>query len=102
MSWDSFGIQAQAMYAGGDASRWQTHAQRWQALGATHFVGMHWGTFDLTDEPLDHGAFTLLPRIARDEGIAMERFHVLAHGGVLGFGERVAAEGRATAEPATV
>lgn len=73
-----------------------------QALGATHFVGMHWGTFDLTDEPLDHGAFTLLPRIARDEGIAMERLHVMAHGGVLGFGDRVTAEGRATAEPAAV
>ena len=25
----------------------------WEELGARHFLAMHWGTFKLTDEPLD-------------------------------------------------
>ena len=54
-------------------------------LGAGHFLGMHWGTFDLTDEPVDHGAFTLLPEIAASRALPAERVHVLAHGGVIGF-----------------
>lgn len=59
--------------------------QTWVDLGATHFVGMHWGTYDLTDEPLDHGAFTLLPRIAAERALPVDRLHVLGHGGALGF-----------------
>ncbi len=59
--------------------------QTWVDLGARHFLGMHWGTYDLTDEPLDHGAFTLLPRVATERGLDVDRLHVLAHGGVLGF-----------------
>lgn len=66
-----------------------------QALGARTLVGMHWGTFDLTDEPLDHGAFELLPRVVADRGLDPAAFHVLAHGGVLGFGDRVRVEGAA-------
>lgn len=38
MSMDGFGIQAQAQYAGGDSDRWRSHAQRWEALGATHLA----------------------------------------------------------------
>ncbi len=37
-SWDGFGIQAQAQYAGGDPERWRKHAERWRALGATHLA----------------------------------------------------------------
>ncbi len=37
-SMDGFVIQAQAQYRGGDPDRWRTHAQRWQALGATHLA----------------------------------------------------------------
>jgi len=37
-SWDDFGIQAQAQYAGGNPDRWATHAQKWQDLGATHMA----------------------------------------------------------------
>lgn len=66
-------------------------------LGARHFLGMHWGTFDLTDEPVDHGAFTLLPELAGARGLAPERVHVLAHGGALGFARPEAVEVR---EPA--
>lgn len=35
-SWDGFEIRAQAQWGGGTPERWQTHAQRWRDLGATH------------------------------------------------------------------
>ena len=38
LPWEGFGIQAQAMYAGGDAERWHNHAQKWRDLGATHLA----------------------------------------------------------------
>ncbi len=38
LPWDGFGIQAQAMYAGGDPERWAGHAEKWRALGATHLA----------------------------------------------------------------
>ncbi len=38
LSWESFGVQAQAMYAGGTAERWKKHADRWRDLGATHLA----------------------------------------------------------------
>ena len=66
-------------------------------LGARAFMGMHWGTFDLTDEPADHGAFTLLPEIAAARGLSRDRLHVLGHGGALGFGGEVEARGAAPA-----
>ena len=53
-------------------------------LRARHFVGMHWGTFDMTDEPLDHGPRVLADVIAR-RGLDASRFHVLPHGGSLGI-----------------
>lgn len=37
-SWDDFGVQAQAMYAGGTAERWAGHADKWRNLGATHLA----------------------------------------------------------------
>jgi L-ascorbate metabolism protein UlaG (beta-lactamase superfamily) len=52
-------------------------------LGARWLVGMHWGTFDLTDEPLDHGPFTLLPEALDKRGVPREDAIVLAHGGAL-------------------
>lgn len=58
-------------------------------LGAQLFLGMHWGTFDLTDEPLEHGAFELLPRIVAERELDPARLHVLAHGGALSFADRV-------------
>ena len=38
LSWDSFGIQAQAMFAGGTPERWAKHAEGWRTLGATHLA----------------------------------------------------------------
>lgn len=37
-SWDGFEIRAQAQWAGGTPERWQSHAQRWKDLGATHLA----------------------------------------------------------------
>ncbi|MFT6433820.1 MAG: putative F420-dependent oxidoreductase [Candidatus Azotimanducaceae bacterium] len=33
--WGTFQIQAQAQYAGGTPERWQSHSDKWEALGAT-------------------------------------------------------------------
>ena len=49
------------------------------AVGARTFVAMHWGTFDLSDEPLDEPP-RRLRAAARDRGIADDRVWVLEHG----------------------
>ena len=61
----------------------EASVQAKQDLGARWLVGMHWGTFDLTDEPLDHGAFTLLPEALDARGVPREDAIVLAHGGAV-------------------
>ena len=38
LSWESFGIQAQAQYAGGNPDRWKSHAEKWAAMGCTHLA----------------------------------------------------------------
>ena len=38
LDWDNFGVQAQAQYAGGDAERWNIHAEKWRNLGASHLA----------------------------------------------------------------
>jgi len=52
------------------------------ALSATHFVGMHWGAYDLSNEPLDAG-----PRLIQEQaalrGLAPEHLHVLLPGGTV-------------------
>ncbi|MFT5683124.1 MAG: L-ascorbate metabolism protein UlaG (beta-lactamase superfamily) [Myxococcota bacterium] len=53
-------------------------------LNARHAMAMHWGTFDLTDEPLNHGISTLLPSILSERGLEPSRFVVLQHGDSLG------------------
>jgi L-ascorbate metabolism protein UlaG (beta-lactamase superfamily) len=54
----------------------------WQAfrdLGARHMVAMHWGAFDLTDEPPDL-APRILEQILKDERADCGRVHALAVG----------------------
>ena len=51
-------------------------------LGARHFVGMHWGTFDLSDEPVDAGP-ELLTEIISERALDPRRFTVLHHGGAV-------------------
>jgi N-acyl-phosphatidylethanolamine-hydrolysing phospholipase D len=48
-------------------------------LGARHMVGMHWGAFDLTDEPVDLAPRVLAEEVARS-GDDPGRVHVLAVG----------------------
>lgn len=38
LSWQGFGIQAQAQYQGGTPERWANHASKWQDIGATHLA----------------------------------------------------------------
>jgi N-acyl-phosphatidylethanolamine-hydrolysing phospholipase D len=53
-------------------------------VGARTFVAMHWGTFDLSDEPLDEPPRRL--RVAaRAMNLPDERVWVLAHGETRGF-----------------
>ncbi len=70
-------------------------ADAWKSLGARRLLGMHWGTYDLTDEPLDHGAWDLLLPALDERGLDPTRAHVLAHGGALAFGDAPEAIGSA-------
>jgi L-ascorbate metabolism protein UlaG (beta-lactamase superfamily) len=56
--------------------------QAWLDLGARHFVAMHWGTFKLTDEPLDEPPERLLAEWQR-RGLPGGRLHILAMGETL-------------------
>ena len=64
-----------APYHVNPAEALQIHAD----LEARHSIGIHWGTFELTDESLDEP-----PRALREEaqkrGVGAERFVVLKHG----------------------
>ena len=53
-------------------------------LGARTFVAMHWGTFDLADEPLDEPP-RRLRAAARARELPNERVWVLAHGETRAF-----------------
>ena len=49
-------------------------------LGATHMVGMHWGAYDLSDEPIEAGP-KLVETAARAQGLAASCLHVVLPGG---------------------
>jgi L-ascorbate metabolism protein UlaG (beta-lactamase superfamily) len=51
-------------------------------LAATHFVGMHWAAYDLSDEAIEAGP-ELASSLAAERGIGAERFHILKPGGSL-------------------
>jgi len=53
--------------------------QAFRDLGARHMIGMHWGTFDLTDEPLDLAPRELAEAV-RAYGGDPDRVRVLAIG----------------------
>ena len=48
-------------------------------LGATHSIAMHWGTFVLTDEPIDEPPHRLATAL-REAAIPHERFWLMKHG----------------------
>lgn len=53
--------------------------QAFDALNARHFLPMHWGVFDLSDEPVRHGA-TELRRLVRAQHRDTAQFHILEPG----------------------
>lgn len=82
------GIDVAMMPVGAYEPRWFMSPQHmgpdeslraFDELGAAHFLGMHWGTFDLTDEPLREGAAEL-ERLVREQHRDPSRFHLLAPG----------------------
>ena len=53
LTWDGFGIQAQAQSRGGTPERWHNHAQRWRNLGCTHLaIVTHYCGHKTVDEHL--------------------------------------------------
>ena len=53
--------------------------QAFQDLGARWMIPMHWGTFDLTDEPLDHPPRVLRAHMA-ETGADASRVRIMAVG----------------------
>ena len=53
--------------------------QAFKDLGARYFLPMHWGTFDLTDEPMDLPPQELKQQI-QEQGGDLSRVHVFAIG----------------------
>ncbi len=51
-------------------------------LKAMKLLGVHWGTFKLSDEPMDEPP-ELLRKHAEDKGVETERIHILPAGGSL-------------------
>ena len=50
-----------------------------QDINARYSVGIHWGTFTLTDEPVNEPPIRLLSALKK-EGISKEKFFVMKHG----------------------
>ena len=48
-------------------------------LGAKHSVGIHWGTFSLADDPLDHALHELAPARSR-RNVAADAFELISVG----------------------
>lgn len=88
------GIDFACLPLGAYEPRWFMHPQHmapehaldaWAQLRAQHFVGMHWGAFDLSDEAVDAG-----PRLFANEcqprNLDDANMHVLWPGGSIGMG----------------
>ena len=53
LTWDGFGVQAQAQFSGGTPERWNKHAERWRNLGCTHLaVATHGAGHETVDAHL--------------------------------------------------
>jgi N-acyl-phosphatidylethanolamine-hydrolysing phospholipase D len=59
-------------------------------LGAKRSVGVHWGTFALADDPLDH-ALHEMPGARQAKGVADEAFYLLPVGGTRRLPRRLGA-----------
>ena len=63
----------------------QQAVQVFKDVRAKKAIGIHWGTFELTDEPLDEPPGKLA-QAAKDAGLAPEAFTVLHHGQMIRVG----------------
>ena len=79
------------MPTGAYAPRWFMRAQHidpeeavkaFKIIGARQFVGMHWGTFKLSDEPLDE-PMHVLPEIWEKEELERSRLETGTLGKIL-------------------
>ncbi len=97
------GIDAACLPLGAYEPRWfmgtqhmspEQSLQALQDLRATHFVGMHWGAYDLSDEALEAGPALAL-ETAREQGLSEDRLHIVLPGGFVDLhGLRGASEAR--------
>lgn len=98
------GIDAACLPLGAYEPRWfmssqhmspEQSLQALQDLKCTHFVGMHWGAYDLSDEALEAGP-ALARSVAQDAALGDERLHILLPGGFVDLhgpgGETLATE----------
>jgi L-ascorbate metabolism protein UlaG (beta-lactamase superfamily) len=85
------GIDVACLPLGAYEPRWFMAAQHmspeqsldaFHELDATHFVGMHWAAYDLSDEAIEAGP-ELVRQLAVERSVPSERLHVLAPGGSL-------------------
>jgi L-ascorbate metabolism protein UlaG (beta-lactamase superfamily) len=85
------GIDAACLPLGAYEPRWFMAAQHMspdqsldaqRELAASHFVGMHWGAYDLSDEPIDAGP-QLARQLAAERGSDPNHLHIIAPGGSL-------------------
>jgi L-ascorbate metabolism protein UlaG (beta-lactamase superfamily) len=83
------GIDAACLPLGAYEPRWFMASQHMSPeqsvtacsdLSATHFVGMHWGAYDLSNEPIEAGS-ELLREVVREQQLDAARMHVLRPGG---------------------
>ena len=83
------GIDAACLPLGAYEPRWFMQLQHMspeqsldalEALSARHFIGMHWGAYDLSDEAPEAGPALVFSE-AEQRGLSPERLHVLHPGG---------------------
>ena len=86
------GAYEPAWFMGPQHMRPEESVQAFELLGARHFLGMHWGTFDLSDEPLDGGVYEGREAF-HARGHESKRFFALQPGGTLALSEsRISAD----------
>jgi len=76
------GAYEPAWFMGPQHMRPSDSVRAFELLGARNFLGMHWGTFDLSDEPLD-GGIAEARRAFQSIDCALNRFFTLQPGGRL-------------------
>ena len=85
------GLDAACLPLGAYEPRWFMAAQHMSPeqslatlhdLSATHFIGMHWGAYDLSDELIEAGP-ALVREKAAEGGLGKEQLHIVVPGGYI-------------------